>query len=99
MTVGAMTGRPPVAGAERLAQPLAESGAGFFEGLLKQAIDTTNGAQSEARAAVDAFLRGENEEIHQVTLAVQKAELTFEMFMQTRNKLMQAYQEVMRTQL
>ncbi|MCL4851471.1 MAG: flagellar hook-basal body complex protein FliE, partial [Bryobacteraceae bacterium] len=42
---------------------------------------------------------GEAEEVHQAVLATQQAELAFEMFLQVRNKVVQAYQEVMRMQV
>ncbi len=48
---------------------------------------------------MNAFLRGESEEVHKVALDAQRAELSLEMFLQMRNKVVQAYQEIMRTQL
>jgi flagellar hook-basal body complex protein FliE len=44
-------------------------------------------------------MNGETEEIHQVILAGQRAEIAFETFLQVRNKAVQAYQEVMRMQM
>jgi flagellar hook-basal body complex protein FliE len=38
-------------------------------------------------------------ELHSTVLAAQKAELSFEMFLQMRNKVVQAYQEIMRSQI
>jgi flagellar hook-basal body complex protein FliE len=44
-------------------------------------------------------LSGEGEELHQVALATKQAELTFDLFMQVRNKVVAAYDEVMRMQV
>lgn len=74
-------------------------GADSFQDLLAGAIRQTEQTGSDARASVERFLSGESEEVHQTILATQKAELSFEMFLQMRNKMVQAYQEVMRMQL
>ncbi len=72
---------------------------GGFGGILKQAIAQVAGQQQEAETSMNSFLRGESEEVHKVALDVQRAELSMEMFLQMRNKVVQAYQEVMRMQL
>lgn len=73
--------------------------AGGFGGILKQAIAQVAGHQRQAEASMGSFLRGESEEVHKVALDAQRAELSLEMFLQMRNKVVQAYQEVMRMQL
>jgi flagellar hook-basal body complex protein FliE len=75
------------------------SDAGAFRNLLEQSLSTVESQRVAAQASVDRFLSGEGEELHQVALATQKAELSFELFMQVRNKAVQAYQEIMRMQL
>ena len=55
--------------------------------------------QSNAAESVNRFLSGEGEELHQVALATKQAELTFDLFMQVRNKVVAAYDEVMRMQV
>ena len=55
--------------------------------------------QAQAGQSVERFLSGESEELHATALAVQRAELSFELFLQTRNKIVQAYQEIMRMQM
>ena len=56
-------------------------------------------AGNKASASVERFLSGEGEELHTTVLATQQAELSFELFMQARNKVVSAYQEIMRMQL
>ena len=81
----------------KVATPAAD--AGVFRSLLEQSFSTVESQRAAAQASVDRFLSGEGEELHQVALATQKAELSFELFMQVRNKAVQAYQEIMRMQL
>ena len=75
------------------------SGSGSFAASLQDAIAKVDQQRLEAQGSIDRFLSGEGEELHQVALATQKAELSFEMFQQVRNKVVQAYQEVMRMQV
>lgn len=82
-----------------LARPGAASpGKGFGE-VLGQAIGAVEQARGAAGAEVGKLLSGESGELHTAVLATQRAELAFELFLQVRNKVVQAYQEVMRMQI
>jgi flagellar hook-basal body complex protein FliE len=70
-----------------------------FQALLNQSISSVEQTRANAETSVDRFLSGEGEELHRVALATQQAELSFELFMQVRNKVVQAYQEMMRMQV
>jgi flagellar hook-basal body complex protein FliE len=70
-----------------------------FGQVLAQAMGGVEKFRRDADAAVNSFLTGETQEIHQVILAGQRSEIAFEAFLQVRNKVVQAYQEVMRMQL
>ncbi len=72
---------------------------GAFQSVLDSAIKTVESAQNEAGDAVQKFLSGENEEVHSMALAVQKAQITFDLGLQVRNKVIDAYQEIMRMQM
>ena len=72
---------------------------GTFQAVFADAIGHVQNVQQTANASVDRFLTGENEEIHHVALVTQQSELAFELFMGVRNKVVQAYQEVMRMQM
>jgi flagellar hook-basal body complex protein FliE len=67
--------------------------------VLSTAIQTVESFGNNASASVERFLSGEGEELHTTVLATQKAELSFEMFLQVRNKVVSAYQEIMRMQM
>ena len=72
---------------------------GLFQKVFAQSIASVETQRNAAQQSVDQFLAGEGGEIHQVALATQKAELSFEMFLQVRNKVVSAYQEIMRMQV
>lgn len=72
---------------------------GGFQSILEGMIGGVEKSQTHAQQAVDSFLAGGNEELHSVALAAQRASLEFELALQVRNKVVSAYQEVMRMQL
>ena len=57
------------------------------------------GLNHNAANEVQKFLSGDNEDLHTTILATQKAELAFQLGLQVRNKVVDAYQEVMKMQL
>lgn len=79
-------------------KPAGEQQADFGE-VFRSAVQSVEEFQKTAGQQVEQFLRGENQDLHTAILATQRAELAFEMFQQVRNKVVQAYQEVMRMQL
>ena len=70
-----------------------------FGQILQSTINQVQQSNNTANEAVSRFLSGEEGELHTTVLATQKADLQFEMFMQVRNKVVGAYQEIMRMQL
>jgi flagellar hook-basal body complex protein FliE len=79
--------------------PAAASAPGAFQEIFADAIRSVESAGQAASAAVGQFLSGEGEELHSTILATQRAELTFDLFLQARNKVVGAYQEIMRMQM
>lgn len=71
----------------------------LFHGMFQKAVNTVESFRADADRSVEAFLSGENTDVHAPIIAAQKADLTFELFMQVRNKVISAYQEVMRMQV
>jgi flagellar hook-basal body complex protein FliE len=80
-------------------KPTANSAPGAFQDALSSAIQSVENNSQQASQSVEQFLNGEGGELHTAVLATQKAELEFELFMQVRNKIVGAYQEIMRMQL
>jgi flagellar hook-basal body complex protein FliE len=72
------------------------AGSADFGALLKQSIDKVNDIQQEASAMKTAFEKGEGDmDLAQVMVAAQKSSLSFEAMVQVRNKLIEAYKDVM----
>jgi flagellar hook-basal body complex protein FliE len=82
---------------------LSSSGGGSsgpaFQSVLTDAISKVEGFQNDATNSVNKFLSGEGEELHKVALATQQADLSFQLFMQVRNKVVTAYNQVMQMQV
>lgn len=74
-------------------------GAAAFADQLRSAVENLDAVRQKADAGVDQFLRGEDVELHSVMLDSQRASLAFELAMGVRNKVVQAYQEIMRMQV
>ena len=72
---------------------------GTFQNILTGAIQDVEAFGRDASASVGRFLSGEGEELHTTIMATQRAELSFELFQQVRNKVVSAYQEIMRMQM
>jgi flagellar hook-basal body complex protein FliE len=70
-----------------------------FGDLFNSAINQVESARSQADQSVDQFLSGEGDDLHSTILSVQRADLEFQLAMQVKNKVVSAYQEVMRMQL
>jgi flagellar hook-basal body complex protein FliE len=75
------------------------SSGGAFQDVLTSAIQRVESMGSDASTSVQKFLAGEGEELHTAVLASQRAELGFDMFLQVRNKVVGAYQEIMKMQM
>jgi flagellar hook-basal body complex protein FliE len=75
------------------------SAPGAFQNMLSASIQTQESQQADAQTAAQKFLSGETDDIHKVALATQRADLSAELFMQVRNKVISAYQEVMKMQM
>lgn len=70
-----------------------------FADTLAQSLDKVNTMQKQADVAIQDFVAGDTRNIHETMIAVGKADLAFRLTMQVRNKIVEAYQEVMRTQV
>ena len=75
------------------------AGSGVFRQIFDKAVGSVESTGQTASDSVSRFLSGESEELHSTILATQRAELTFDLFQQMRNKVVSAYQEIMRMQV
>lgn len=74
------------------------SASGFMN-TLQQAISKANDIQLEAGQATEALMTGQTQNIHQTMVALQEADVSFQLMMQIRNKLVTAYEEIQRMQI
>ncbi len=70
-----------------------------FGSMLSEAMSNVEQNRENSQQAIDKFLSGEGGEIHDIALATEQSELAFDMFLQVRNKMITAYQQVMQMQL
>jgi flagellar hook-basal body complex protein FliE len=66
-----------------------------FGDLFKRVVNDTSGLQGDAKNMIEAFLRGEPVELHQVMAASEEASISLELLVELRNKLTEAYRSVM----
>jgi len=65
-----------------------------FKSVLLDSLNEVNRLQSEADQQVQRLLTGQTENVTEVLAAVNKAGIAFDLLMQIRNKLTDAYQEI-----
>ena len=104
--------RPQVGGAESLtelqmpqplqapsetnpAQPAGES----FANVLGRMVQEVSAQQGVANDAVAALQSGQNVSLHQAVISMEEANLSFQLMVEVRNKLLDSYQELMRMQV
>lgn len=73
-------------------------GGGFFEALEKS-MSEVNSDQLQADVAIKDLVAGKTKNIHETMLQIQKAELSLKAMMQVRNKILEAYKEIIRMQV
>jgi flagellar hook-basal body complex protein FliE len=86
-------------GGSRAATPSAGSvDGGAFADSLGKLLSTTNDADGAANSAVGRMLDGTGD-VHEAMIALQQADMMLQLTVQVRNKLVQAYQDIMRMPL
>ncbi|HBF36632.1 MAG TPA: flagellar hook-basal body complex protein FliE [Firmicutes bacterium] len=70
-----------------------------FEKVLSRALEPVNNLQLQSAELDGQLAQGKLEYVHQAMVMAQKASLALDMTMQIRNKVVEAYQEIMRTQV
>ena len=86
---------PGTSAAPASAEPPGES----FAGLLGEMVTEVNGKQIAAADAVNTLQAGGNVSLHQAVIAMEEANVSFQLMVEVRNKLLDSYQELMRMQV
>ena len=80
--------------------PNSAAGQSDFSDILKQSVDKVNDTQMESKNLQNAFQMGDpNVQVSEVMVAMQKSSVSFQAMLQVRNKLVNAYQDVMNMQV
>ncbi|WP_423219373.1 flagellar hook-basal body complex protein FliE [Clostridium akagii] len=79
----------------------ATSGTGSvdFSSILKEKLGAVNDKQISADNTTTQFIDGKDVDIHQVMLSTSEAQMSLDMAVQVRNKIVEAYQELNKTQV
>lgn len=80
-------------------QPVSKPADGSFASVLGNMVHEVNAKQTAANAAIDGLLTGKNVSLHDTMIAVEEASVSFQLMVETRNKLLESYQELMRMQI
>ncbi len=76
---------------ETIAKPFSES--------LKESLNEVNQLKKIAKESITDLATGKDQVLHQTMIAVEKADVSFKLMMQVRNKILSAYEEINRMQL
>lgn len=85
--------RTPGGNAQRSAAADQAAGPSFKDALMKQ-LDQVNRLQQDAEIAIEDVVSGKRDDLDQVMIAKQKADVAFQMLLQVRNQMMDAYEEI-----
>ncbi len=70
-----------------------------FSEVLKDSINKVSELEKDANQQVEKLATMESQDIHNTMIAMEKADLSFQLMMQVRNKIISAYEEIMRIQV
>ncbi|HUV95310.1 MAG TPA: flagellar hook-basal body complex protein FliE [Anaerolineae bacterium] len=75
------------------------TGGSSSESAFVQVLDGLTKAQEDADRAIELLVKGEPVDLHQVMISAETADIAFRLAVQLRNKLVRAYEEIMRMQV
>jgi len=88
---------------EELAQPTATGSvqptSDSFASMLGQFVSDVNAQQNISAQAVSALQSGQSVPLHQAVISMEEANVSFQLMVEVRNRLLDAYQEIMRMQI
>lgn len=95
MQIGNITPTTPLTGG--LASPeKISAGADGFGSAIKDAVESIDQTQKSAEGEISKAVTGESPDLHKTIIALQTADLKFQLGLQVRNKLIGAFDEIMR---
>lgn len=70
-----------------------------FSDVIDKAVNEVNNSQVSANNKIESFIKGEDVTMHEVMLAVQESQISMQLMLEIRNKIVEAYKEVNNIQL
>lgn len=80
-------------------QQVAQTSEISFRDILTQALQNVNILEKESDAITSDFIAGKTDSIHSVLIAAEKASIAMDLVLEVRNKVLDAYSEIMRMQV
>lgn len=74
-------------------------GGATFSSILQESLDKVNSDQVQADTAIKELVAGRSKNIHETLLTIERADTSLKLMMQVRNKILDAYKEIMRMQV
>jgi flagellar hook-basal body complex protein FliE len=90
---------PPLVIPDKAAGIKQESDNKAFGSMLKDSINEVNRLQSDANTSIEKLQSNQSASIHETMIAMEKASISFQTMLAVRNKVVEAYQEIMRLQV
>ena len=69
-----------------------------FQSILSDLVKEVNGLQEDASRSIEGLVTGETQNVHDVTTRMAEAGIAFDLMMEVRNKLLDAYQQILQMQ-
>lgn len=69
-----------------------------FSDVLAESIEKVNTRMNDSDKAIDDMATGRSQDVHHTLIAMQKADISFRMMLEVRNKVMKAYDDISRMQ-
>jgi flagellar hook-basal body complex protein FliE len=89
----------PAGGPEHLGSAAAPGAGKTFSDILTDSMEKVNLYQHESDSAIKELVAGRNKNIHETMLTIERADTSLKLMMQVRNKILDAYREIMRMQV
>ncbi len=99
--INGMGGVLPTGASGRIAPtpPAARGGESSFSKLVGDLVKDANAQHTQADQSLQQLMTGESDDLHQVVMDAAKADMSFRLLVEIRNRLLDAYQEIMRMQV
>lgn len=98
ISVSSVAKMPSVSSGRGVSKPTSSTGTSFGD-VINDAISKVNDLQVDSSQKTEDFISGVSDDIHSVVIAGSKADLALQMTLQVRNKVMEAYKEIMNMQM